>query len=499
MNAQSANDRLLTASRAKDKARRLGWGFLASAALLEALLCFALLDYSLVLSPRMRVGGFVVLCLLLIMGVAGWLKLHGRPTPIKEAALDAEAKRPDLGCVVSTAAEYITGARAVTHEYEPELVAALKEQAGNQLQRVQFSYSEKLFRPAGMLAFSLLTILLFAAAAPVALIAFKRTVTPWSKETYTKVQVAPGNSDIPLGSDLEVTNLFSGRAPKDATLHWTEMGQTNWQSASLEKSDVGLYFFRFRDLRQPVRYQATGNDACSEIYEITTYVPPEVRAFSIEIAYPEYSRVKPFHQEVPELKVLRASDLSFSITPSVKLARARLRFSSLPPVDLAPGEDGQWTGHFKAAKDAVYWIELADAKGHQGGNEQPYHLKVLPDKPPKVAVIDPGHDIRAEASNTIPVKIAASDDFGIVDLKLVYHRLGGPEQSLKCAFTNSESGEFTGGVEIALAGLGLQQYDLVAYHAEATDNNTLDGPGKGASQLYFIEITNDEGAKQKAM
>ncbi len=54
-------------------------------------------------------------------------------------------------------------------------------------------------------------------------------------------------------------------------------------------------------------------------------------------------------------------------------------------------------------------------------------------------------------------------------------------------------GEITATAELDLSALGLKEYELVAYHAEATDNNTLDGPGVGESPVYFVEITNEEG------
>ena len=44
-----------------------------------------------------------------------------------------------------------------------------------------------------------------------------------------------------------------------------------------------------------------------------------------------------------------------------------------------------------------------------------------------------------------------------------------------------------------LSALGLKEYELIAFHAEATDHNTLDGPGVGKSPVYFVEITNEEG------
>src|SRR5205823_1824171 len=110
-------------------------------------------------------------------------------------------------------AEYISGERVVTHEYEPELVAALEEQAAQKLTKVELSYRNRLLIPGAFLAFALVTLLVFAAVAPVAFTALKRTTIPWSNATYTKLQVNPGNTEIPVGSDLEITALFHGRIP----------------------------------------------------------------------------------------------------------------------------------------------------------------------------------------------------------------------------------------------------------------------------------------------
>ena len=161
-------------------------------------------------------------------------------------------------------------------------------------------------------------------------------------------------------------------------------------------------------------------------------------------------------------------------------------------------EDNLWTGSLKVDKDSDYWIELADEKGHRGGNTKAYHIKALPDKPPKVEILEPGMDIRADATNSVPLKISAADDFGVNEIKVIYHKLGGPEQMMICKRESEKNGEITASAELDLASLGLKEYELVAYHAEASDNNTLDGPGVGKSPVYFIEITNEEGGSSKA-
>ena len=72
-----------------------------------------------------------------------------------------------------------------------------------------------------------------------ALTALKRTVTPWSKDTYTRVEVRPGSVEVPVGHDVAVTNLFSGAAPKNPTLHWRETNQAAWQVVALARSEDG--------------------------------------------------------------------------------------------------------------------------------------------------------------------------------------------------------------------------------------------------------------------
>src|SRR5438552_12227022 len=114
--SEFANQRLRATGRAKDTAKRLAWGFLIGATIVEVILCVALIDYWLALTPRVRLGGFALLLLFLAAGIGGWAKLLRRPTSLKEAALDTEAERPDLGCVISTAAEYTGGERAVARE-----------------------------------------------------------------------------------------------------------------------------------------------------------------------------------------------------------------------------------------------------------------------------------------------------------------------------------------------------------------------------------------------
>ena len=492
--SKAAKRRLTEACHTKDTSVRLAWAITVCEAILLGIIALALVDYWLMLPVALRSLGATGLALLAAIGVIRLVRFYRRPTALKEAALDLESERPEIGCEISTAAEYLAGERKPTHEYEPELVAALEKKAAEKLTNSQVPYKRKLLRPALLLAATSLLVLIAVLLAPAGLTALQRTALPFSKTAYTKLTVQPGNVEVPVGKDVPVTNIFSGRLPKNPEFHWQVAGIPAWQTVALVPSTGGVYLHSLTNIRSDVKYRVTGNDAASPEYKITSYVPPDVKALNIEVTYPAYTKLNPGVQKSPDIAAVRASTARIEIEPSVELARAKLRFSALPEMALTGASNGSWTATLKIVKDTDYWIELADRKGHLGVNEKPYHIKALPDAPPKVEVIDPGGDSTSTATNRVPIKISVTDDFGVGDINVVFHKLGGSEVSIPAKRESDQNGEITASAELDLSALELRDYELVAYHAEATDNNTLDGPGIGKSPVYFVEVTHETGA-----
>jgi hypothetical protein len=482
-------DRLETARRAKDRARRLAWAANICAALLAMILAAALIDDWLLLSFGARVAGFGLTGLVAVFGLVRLVRFIRHPSTAKRVALELEAQRPELGCVVSTAAEYLSGERAATKEYEPQLVGALQEQAAKRLLLVETNYYKKVVYAGGAMAAALAALLLFVLLGPSSLTALARVTEPWSDKTYTHVEVKPGNAEIPVGHDQEIRTVFTGRAPKDARLRWRDESAAGWQSVAMTRDTNGTYRSALRNVRGTVKYQVAGSDAVSPEYALRSFIPPEIKDLKIQVRFPDYTRLKPAEQSDPNLSVVRASHLLFRVTSSDKVTHARLRFANQPTLALASDSKYLWTAGLSPTNDFYYWVELTDAAGHKGGNEKPYHVKVSPDEPPKVEIVDPGMDVRADPTNKVGLKITVSDDFGVENIKLVFQKLGEAEQTTVCAKRSPNQKEATANAEIDLTPLHLKDYDLVAYHAEAVDNNTLDGPGTGKSPVYFIEYT----------
>jgi hypothetical protein len=498
MNVESklARTRLQNAAQTKDKTRRRRWLMIFGAIALLALVSFATIDYWLLLSLPLRYATSALLAMGTGLGGWVWRGLFRRPTSLKEAALDAETLRQETDCIVSTAAEYASGKTQATNAYEPELAAALQTVAAQRLGTVQMPYTRTLRGPLAVLGTALTALVIFIVFTPGAWTALKRISLPWLKAQYTQVEVKPRDVELPFGQAVQISGMFFGRPPKDPRLQWQAVGDPAWQTASMTQSSDGPFVHSLENVTIPVKYRVSGGDAISPEFQVTPYIPPEVKYFSVDLAHPGYTRIKPLAQSPPDITILRGSTATVHLRANVNLSRARLWFSdtNMAPVELGLGENELWTGHLKIARDTDYRIELFDEKGRRGADDTLHHIVATADNPPQVEILEPGQDLRAEATNRIPVKVSAVDDYGVTEIKVVYHKLNSGEQTVVCQTESVKNGEWIATAEIDLATLDLKRYDVVAYHAEAGDNNTLDGPSIGRSPLYFIEITDKESA-----
>ncbi|HUC83777.1 MAG TPA: hypothetical protein VL970_01185, partial [Candidatus Acidoferrales bacterium] len=335
-------DRLEATRQAANRVKRLAWIMNAGAVVISLLLAGALADYCWSLPPVGRWLSLGTMGLLIAGGVLRLMWLWRHPIDLKQTALEMEARRPELGCLVSTAAEYLSGERQASHEYEPELVAALQEQAARRLVLVELPFYRRLLRSGSIVSLALGATLLFILIAPGSLTALDRVTAPWSKQTYTSVKVKPGNGELPVGRDLNIQAVFAGRPPKNPRLCWRNPSNSSWHTMALDRATNDLYAAVIKKVGGPLEYQVTGNDAVSPVYAVTTYVPPEVKDLAIEVRLPAYVKQPPTVEHEPEISVLRASQLNFRITPSCSLAKAKLRFANQPPIPLRPDATNVW-------------------------------------------------------------------------------------------------------------------------------------------------------------
>jgi hypothetical protein len=483
-----ARERLEAAARRKDDARHRRVLVATLASVGAVLLACAVLDSVFTLPRAARWAGLALWLATAAWGAFRISRLRHNPTRIEEAAHDAETHRPDLGCEVSTAAEYVTGARTPTREYEPEIAAALQQQASLHLASVQVPYAQTLVRPVLWGAVAVATaIVAFALFAPGGFISLLRATVPWSNASHTRIQPSLGNAELAAGTQLTFTNQLGGRIPREARFEFREDGSNTWQSVVLPVNQATA--LHPITVNKPLVWRVAAGDAVTPEFRLEAYTPAAVRGLAIRIAPPAYTRLPAFEQRSPAITTLRGSRALFRLDPNVPLSTAALRFTNGVVLPLTRVTNDLWSAELSVTNDNAYSFVLADSRGRPGLDRSLHRVRALPDEPPKIEITQPGQDIRANPTNTVPLRIEASDDFGIASARLVFHKLGQPEREVSLDVSAFKDGKLTTAAEIALAPLQLREYELVAYHAEARDNNDFDGPGVGRSSTYFIEVT----------
>lgn len=495
MKTSPAQAPLAATARQRDRSARTVTALVAAGLALFALLAAASLDYWLTLPASVRWIGFVVMAAAAVFGGVRLLRLWRRPTSLKEAALEVEQRQPNAGCEISTAAEYLTGEREPSQDYERELAAALQQRAAETVARNPVNFSRRMLVPALGVGAAVAMLAAFTVTFPAAGTALKRAAAPWSKAAFSQIEVKPGAVEVPVGKPFELTAAFHGRVPVSATLQVQAEGHTAWTDVRLEGATNGTFRHTLPAIATSFRYRVAGSDAVSDEFQVTAYVPPAVKDLRVKLEPPAYTRLPVSEQAAADIAIIRGTKATFRVAPNVGLSRARLAFTNGTAAEFERDAQGFWTAEVPVTKDNEFRFELFDAKGRKGGDELAHRLVAIPDAAPKVDFELPGGDIRATATNRVPLKLAASDDFAIAGMKIVFHRLGGPEQELPIAKWTTRDKEAVAEVELDLAPLKLRQFELVAYHAEVRDNNTLDGPGIGRSPTYFIEVTDIEGGK----
>jgi hypothetical protein len=487
--AENARRQLASAGRRKDFARRLGTGLAAGSLLLLAILLVALIDYWLMLPPAARWTALILIVGMLVAGLVRLVRVLRHPTDLKEAALDVEAQSPDLGCEVSTAAEYLTGQKAPSQAYEAEIADALEARAARAIERKGTSYNRRFLTPfvvAGVVV--LLGLVGFLVFAPASGTAFLRTAAPWSQASFTLLEVHPQGGEYPVGLEISLTNVVSGRPPKSVEFQWKEAGSGRWARVPLVLQTNSVAFHTLLVSTSGV-YRVLAGDAVSPEYRIDAYIPPKVDTLTIGLTPPAYTRIPPSEQTAGEITVLRGAKAVFRVGGNVPLGTVALEFTNGTSLALKPAGSNLWTADLVVTNDTDYAFVLTDAKGRAGIDHTRFHIQALPDHPPKVDIAEPGEDIRADPTDIVPLKVVASDDFGVESIRIVYHKLGEPEKVLEVRDRHVKDGETLAAGVIRLEEMNLKPFEVVAYHAEARDNNTFDGPGIGRSPTYFIEIT----------
>lgn len=447
--------------------------------------------------------GFRVALGVAFVAVAGWFVARPlmRRVSDHQVALYLEEHEPALDAAMISAVEArdLLGPGAASHERDsrsPALIARLVESAIEKCAATNAptrAERRKLTRyTAAVTAVVLLGLGIFGAGpsylrqALSALLLLSRDL---EAAVPYRIDVTPGNATVPKGSDQDVRANLQGFEAKEATLLVRRSPATPFERLPLVRDDKGRFEGMVFDLAGPVDYQVEAGGVISPVFTFKVVDLPYVQQLELEYRFPAYTGLEPQTIENGgDIAVLTGTQVRLKVTPTIKTPGGRVAINEKQSVPLQVGVDGTLTAAFTADRDGFYRIELDAPTGERVAASPQYTIDVLTDQEPRVSFAKPGRDTTASAIEEVFVEAAASDDYGVRGLELVYSVNGGPEQTLKLFDGAKRMSEVSAGHTFYLEEMGVQAGDALSYYARASDNNAVNGAKKATSDLYFVRV-----------
>ncbi|QDU37732.1 hypothetical protein Mal4_20490 [Maioricimonas rarisocia] len=498
------------------------------------------LDWQFDLTPS-----WIRLTLLVIVAIAGieamrrWL-LRPLLSSISATTLAhaIEQRHPDWNDELSTAVEFLEsgmdprdGATALQQEAARrglERLASERWQDALDLKPVWVSL-------AGLVAVLSLLLVVFTSRTALATTAFQRltnpfAVVPWPRETSLYVLADDGRIldatplQIPQG-DVSLFHVADRRGkPPESTEFQVRLSDDSVRTRTTRRTAIEtadgqmLQCFEARLWGTPdvtaIRARG-GDDDRMPWLPVEVVAPPRVIRFDVTLEPPAYTGLPSMtdSRRVGHIEALVGTSVTLVGTASTELTEVRLLRGDADPIALALGPDLR-TFRYEFVVDSVgnttYRLELVGTGGVSASNPVSYAIRGLADQPPQVRIASPQSDVSVTPVGTVPVVVAASDDFGLAAVHLSTSRAGESEETAgegaddnRISLLNaaedapSASREFTGEVVWSPADYAAAAGEAFTVQATATDRSETNASNPGQSRLLRIAVVSFDRKREE--
>jgi hypothetical protein len=182
---------------------------------------------------------------------------------------------------------------------------------------------------------------------------------------YT-VHVAPGDTTISRGGDLEVHARLGGFEAEDVTLVATR-GTGDPERISMPCAvDSARFSIRLFDLDHETKYYIEAGPVRSPTFRIAVADLPFVKQIDLEYRYPEYTRLAPHRvADGGDIAAIRATRVIVAITPTIASKAGLIVLDGRDTIPLTVADSGRLQGELMVSRSGFYKVELADAAGRE--------------------------------------------------------------------------------------------------------------------------------------
>ncbi|MFQ6091115.1 MAG: DUF4175 family protein [bacterium] len=342
----------------------------------------------------------------------------------------------------------------------------------------------------GLLTVGLLLLLVFPATFHSSLTRVAHPLTDFPKPQRTFIAVSPGDTQTVSEEDVVISVQVMGEIPEEVVLHTVEVGDENWKTYPCEKESDRKYTYVLQRIKRSLSYSVEAGDAESAVHTIAVIDRPMVRRLKLRYTFPPYTRLSARDEEdnIGDVRAIVGTSVQIEILANKTLDSARVVMGAGATVDgKVRGREARAT--FVVRQDGKYHIELTDKSGLKNKDPIEYRIITNSDEYPLVRIIQPGTDTELTEDMLLPLAINATDDFGFSRLKLVC-RVGeeGNLEEQTIPLPKVAGAEMTAEYVWDLSNLDLLPEDVVFYHVEVYDNDTVSGPKRSKSRTFMVRF-----------
>ena len=304
------------------------------------------------------------------------------------------------------------------------------------------------------------------------------------------IHVLTGDVRVIRGSAISVEAITSGARPDSVEMVFkpARSGEAAEapQAVAMDQAETGRYAAVLPEVTESLDYRVVTGPFQSPWYSITAVERPSVTALKVTLYPPHYTGLPDQTFTGGNLRGVKGSTLSFSATTNKSMAQAVIALDDGREVPLKiTGDTAQ--GSVVLFRSQGYRIRLGDAFGFEN-LPIPYEMVAAPDGFPLVELLKPEEDLEVNGDERLALEYRASDDYGIQQITLVA-AVGEREERIpvwreELARTLQETFIWD------LDSIRLEEGDVVVYHLEVLDNDTISGPKLVKSRPLSLRLKN---------
>lgn len=386
------------------------------------------------------------------------------------------------------------GFEGYSHEFIDAAVVSAERRSRDLDLRVVVNRSaiKKILRlNAFLVPFAFLLFVLFPSSLRSSAFRFGHPRTRFQLPPKTQLQVSPGDLQVTRNSDVMIRAQIQGKIPGDVHISWKE-GQARWREERCRREEEREFRHLFADVKRDILYQVGAGDAQSPQFRITVIDRPRVVKLRLRYQYPAYTRLDPqVIEEDGNVSAVVGTSVRLEVEANKELTEAWLSLDGDERLDLTL-TGRRALGQIMVRKSGTYAIHLMDHVGNENRNPIQYRIEAVEDELPIVHITFPGQDVDLGEEMKLPLSLVAQDDFGLSGVVLIQQKIREdeqfPEKQLALPLSQPETPRAEIDYLWDLASLDLIPEDLVIYHVEIWDNDSISGPKKGESKKFTVRF-----------